>query len=49
MRHEGMTTMDAMWMIIAMIFIGALLGLLFHHWPLPVNESVLITSKSQSD
>ena len=39
--------MDAVWMVLIMIMIGAMIGLAFHHWPLPVNESVFVTGKKE--
>ena len=42
-RFSGMNdAMDAMWMTLSAILVGALIGLFFHHWPMPVNESVFI-------
>ncbi len=45
MKNQSYDMMDAMWMVISMIFIGAMIGLVFHHWPLPVNKSVFVPSK----
>jgi len=38
---------DAAWMVLSMIMVGAIIGSIFHHWPLPVNESVLVKNKEE--
>ena len=36
---------NAMWLVLSMIFIGAMIGLILHHWPFPVDGSVLIPNQ----
>ena len=38
---------DAMWIVLSTIFVGAIIGLIFHHWPMPVNESVFIPTNEK--
>ena len=45
MHNQPDNMMDAMWMIILVLMTGAMIGLVFHHWPMPVNNSVFIPNQ----